>query len=260
MNLWVERVARSRYDGRTRNAFNEYECCHWYARALSSYGLLQGLTGTRYDALKKVQASLSRKHRRPDSVDPVEYHQASPESVESPKAFRPSQPSYQENLSSTSSSAKTIFFLINIILITFGIVIALLLKSLDSSSKPQASFENQQNIQAAQLRRGPMQQPQQQSLPPAQQTVRLQQVQSIAAKPQPVAPAPTRTITPSKTKFSLALNGTMMMGDRRVALINGDIYEVGEMIDGLTVVGITLKQVNLVDKKGKTLVLSVKNR
>jgi len=25
--------------------FNEYECGHWYARAMSSYALLQGLTG-----------------------------------------------------------------------------------------------------------------------------------------------------------------------------------------------------------------------
>jgi hypothetical protein len=34
-----------------RNPFDEYECGHWYARALSSYGLLQGLTGVRYDAV-----------------------------------------------------------------------------------------------------------------------------------------------------------------------------------------------------------------
>ena len=29
----------------------KYECGHWYARALASYGLLQGLTGVRYDAV-----------------------------------------------------------------------------------------------------------------------------------------------------------------------------------------------------------------
>ena len=34
-----------------RNPFDEYECGHWYARALSSYSLLQGLTGARYDAV-----------------------------------------------------------------------------------------------------------------------------------------------------------------------------------------------------------------
>ncbi len=49
--LDIVRAARSRYDGRVRNPFNEYECGHWYARALSSYALLQGLTGVRYDAL-----------------------------------------------------------------------------------------------------------------------------------------------------------------------------------------------------------------
>ena len=45
---------RKRYDGTTRNPFNEYECGHWYARAMSSYGLLQGLTGVRYDAVDQV--------------------------------------------------------------------------------------------------------------------------------------------------------------------------------------------------------------
>ncbi|MCC6361444.1 MAG: twin-arginine translocation signal domain-containing protein, partial [Phycisphaerales bacterium] len=50
----VVRVARERYDGRVRNPFNEYECGHWYARAMSSYGMLQGLTGIRYDAVDKT--------------------------------------------------------------------------------------------------------------------------------------------------------------------------------------------------------------
>jgi len=50
----IVRTCRERYDGTIRNPFNEYECGHWYARALSSYGLLQGLTGARYDAVEKV--------------------------------------------------------------------------------------------------------------------------------------------------------------------------------------------------------------
>ncbi|MBF9255725.1 hypothetical protein I2I11_20675 [Pontibacter sp. 172403-2] len=49
--LDIVRACRDRYDGRIRNPFNEYECGHWYARAMSSYGMLQGLTGTRYDAV-----------------------------------------------------------------------------------------------------------------------------------------------------------------------------------------------------------------
>jgi len=52
--LEILRVCRDRYDGAVRNPFNEYECGHWYARALSSYGLLQGLTGVRYDAVAKA--------------------------------------------------------------------------------------------------------------------------------------------------------------------------------------------------------------
>jgi uncharacterized protein (DUF608 family) len=52
--LEIVRYCRDRYDGRIRNPFNEYECGHWYARAMSSYGLLQGLTGLRYDAVDKT--------------------------------------------------------------------------------------------------------------------------------------------------------------------------------------------------------------
>jgi uncharacterized protein (DUF608 family) len=52
--LDIVRASRNRYDGRYRNPFNEYECGHWYARALSSYGYLQALTGARYDAVSKT--------------------------------------------------------------------------------------------------------------------------------------------------------------------------------------------------------------
>jgi len=58
--LEIVRTARDRYDGRVRNPFNEYECGHWYARAMSSYGMLQGLTGMRYDALDQVMYIDSR--------------------------------------------------------------------------------------------------------------------------------------------------------------------------------------------------------
>jgi hypothetical protein len=52
--LEIVRTCRDRYDGRVRNPFNEYECGHWYARAMSSYALIQGLAGARYDAVEKV--------------------------------------------------------------------------------------------------------------------------------------------------------------------------------------------------------------
>jgi uncharacterized protein (DUF608 family) len=52
--LDIVRVLRKRYDGKVRNPFNEYECGHWYARAMASYGMIQGLTGIRYDRLDKT--------------------------------------------------------------------------------------------------------------------------------------------------------------------------------------------------------------
>jgi uncharacterized protein (DUF608 family) len=58
--LDIVRAARQRYDGRLRNPFDEYECGHWYARAMSSYALLQGLTGVRYDALDQTMYIDSR--------------------------------------------------------------------------------------------------------------------------------------------------------------------------------------------------------
>jgi hypothetical protein len=51
--LEIVRASRDRYDGKIRNPFNEYECGSWYARALSSYGYLQALTGVRYDAVDR---------------------------------------------------------------------------------------------------------------------------------------------------------------------------------------------------------------
>jgi len=47
-------TTRSRYDGRVRNPFDEVEEGHWYARAMSSYSLLQALSGARYDAVDRI--------------------------------------------------------------------------------------------------------------------------------------------------------------------------------------------------------------
>jgi uncharacterized protein (DUF608 family) len=52
--LDIVRTCRERYDGRVRNPFDEYECGHWYARAMSSYALIEALTGVRYDAVTQT--------------------------------------------------------------------------------------------------------------------------------------------------------------------------------------------------------------
>jgi len=52
--LDIVRAVRDRYDGVVRNPFDEYECGHWYARAMSSYALIRALSGVRYDAVDRA--------------------------------------------------------------------------------------------------------------------------------------------------------------------------------------------------------------
>jgi hypothetical protein len=58
--LEIVHTCRDRYDVRTRNPFKEYECGHWYAWAVSSFGLLNALTGTRYDAADRHYMKILR--------------------------------------------------------------------------------------------------------------------------------------------------------------------------------------------------------
>jgi uncharacterized protein (DUF608 family) len=51
--LTMVRATRSRYDGLTRNPFNEYECGSYYARAMASYALVAALSGFRYSAVER---------------------------------------------------------------------------------------------------------------------------------------------------------------------------------------------------------------
>jgi uncharacterized protein (DUF608 family) len=48
--LEIVAAVRARYDGIVRNPWSEYECGNWYARALSSWGLLVAASGWRYEA------------------------------------------------------------------------------------------------------------------------------------------------------------------------------------------------------------------
>jgi hypothetical protein len=52
--LTIVKALRSRYDGRIRNPWNEYECGNWYARAMSSFALVGALSGFRYSAVDKT--------------------------------------------------------------------------------------------------------------------------------------------------------------------------------------------------------------
>jgi len=52
--LTIVKAVRSRYDGRARNPWNEYECGNYYARAMASYALMGSLSGFRYSAAQKM--------------------------------------------------------------------------------------------------------------------------------------------------------------------------------------------------------------
>jgi len=52
--LTIVKALRSRYDGRIRNPWNEYECGNYYARAMASYALLGALSGFRYSAVHRT--------------------------------------------------------------------------------------------------------------------------------------------------------------------------------------------------------------
>lgn len=49
--MTIVQATRSRYDGRTRNPWNEYECGNFYARAMASYALLIAFSGFSYSAV-----------------------------------------------------------------------------------------------------------------------------------------------------------------------------------------------------------------
>ena len=52
--LTIVKAMRSRYDGRARNPWNEYECGNYYARAMASYALLIALSGFYYSAVTRT--------------------------------------------------------------------------------------------------------------------------------------------------------------------------------------------------------------
>jgi len=51
--LAIVSALRDRHDGKKRNPWNEFECGNHYARAMSSWSLLLGLSGFRYSAVEQ---------------------------------------------------------------------------------------------------------------------------------------------------------------------------------------------------------------
>jgi uncharacterized protein (DUF608 family) len=58
--LAIVKAARQRHDGERRNPWDEFECGHHYARAMSSYALLLALSGFRYCAAEGLMGFAPR--------------------------------------------------------------------------------------------------------------------------------------------------------------------------------------------------------
>lgn len=102
------------------------------------------------------------------------------------------------------------------------------------------------------------------SVQPAETIPAPQQPVAAEVIPQTPAPAPTSLnlatsvlapaapqIDPNDPLSSLRIEGIMDMGDKKVALISGNIYEEGQTIYGKIIAEITLDSVTIVDNGSK---------
>lgn len=58
----------------------------------------------------------------------------------------------------------------------------------------------------------------------------------------------------------IVVNGTVVMDEKRMALINDNFYEIGDVINGKKIMNIALDRVEFLDEQGKTLTLKVKGK
>lgn len=95
-----------------------------------------------------------------------------------------------------------------------------------------------------------------------------QQITTIETEPEPIPTPPPAVIQEAEpiqqsniihetSPDILVLKGTMKMGEDRVALINEEVYEVGEFVNGRKIIDINLKNVELLEN-GKTIILKVR--
>lgn len=55
----------------------------------------------------------------------------------------------------------------------------------------------------------------------------------------------------------LVLSGTSLSGSKRIAILNGEIYEPGDIVEGYRIISVDLSKVELQSLKGETLILRV---
>ncbi len=77
-----------------------------------------------------------------------------------------------------------------------------------------------------------------------------------APPPAPTAPTPAATPTtkPTASEDPFRIEGIMDMGNKKVALINGNVYEEGQSVNGLLIVGIELNQITVMDNGARRVI------
>jgi len=176
------------------------------------------------DALKKAQAKLKKKiQTSPPEISPIN-PPASPTPTAPPTPAAPATSVTSAIPTGSIMKRKkawynTISGLIGLFLFITGCLIAALLNLISHSKAKQ-----QQAVQ------------------------RTTAVQNTARIMRPLIKRAYQRASPS----GLLLNGTMMTGDKRIALINDEVYEEGDMINGMEIVDISLKEVQL--KSGSKII------
>jgi len=186
------------------------------------------------DALKKVQQSLQHSPSKPEPSKPSDpEHPSSP--IEEPQGAN--MVDRYSNLVQTEPKPTIPFFKNKewrdtaILLTCFAICIILLLLIV---------FLFRQN-------------PPTPAAPPAPAPAKSAQEQSV---PPPALPKKT---TPAGPTDTIIVTGVMKMGAENMALINNEIYEVGEMINGARIVAIEMDRVEIM-KDSEIKVLKVHDR
>ncbi len=87
----------------------------------------------------------------------------------------------------------------------------------------------------------------------------IRQIKKVTHKSttQPLTP---KIIRKPVSTAQILINGTMLMGGKHVALINGEIYEIGETVQNQKITNITLKNIEITNSLGEVTTLSVRHR
>ena len=204
------------------------------------------------DALKKTQQYLKAKEAIPSSKKNKEDPFNRIDRKESPSPTILTQNSFQaqtNTLTSDHLSSKypNWILILSLIILCFSLygIFVMLLKNILI----------QRNLSAKKLLPSV-------SLP--QSPITVQQPETATVQQPEITQTPlTQSIDapqPQEKDTELHLSGIMTMNDKQVALIDGEIYEEGETIQGMQVHKITLDQVEIMNANGEITALTLKKK